>query len=124
MANEPNTNGPAVFLDRDGTMIVEQHYLRDPELVQIFPGASSALKSLQDHGFLLLIVTNQSGIGRGYFSVEEMHRVHERLLRELGETMCASNISTTRRKRRTSRAAAANRRQPSSSTPRSSSGSI
>jgi len=83
MANGSNKDGPAVFLDRDGTMIVEQHYLRDPELVQIFPGAGSALKSLQDRGFLLFIVTNQSGIGRGYFSEEDMHRVHERLLREL-----------------------------------------
>jgi D-glycero-D-manno-heptose 1,7-bisphosphate phosphatase len=73
----------AVFLDRDGTLIAERHYLHDPAQVELFPGAGAALKRLQDAGFLLLVVTNQSGIGRGLFTLEEMHRVHARLLSEL-----------------------------------------
>jgi len=70
----------AVFLDRDGTLIVEKNYLSDPAQVELLPGVSRALKRLQDAGFMLFIVTNQSGIGRGYYTVEDMHRVHDRLL--------------------------------------------
>jgi D-glycero-D-manno-heptose 1,7-bisphosphate phosphatase len=73
----------AVFLDRDGTLIEEREYLRDPGLVVMFPGAGEALKRLQDAGFKLFIVTNQSGIGRGYYTVEDMHRVNTRLIAEL-----------------------------------------
>ena len=73
----------AVFLDRDGTIIEEKEYLRDPDQVAIFPGAREALKRLQDAGFKLFIVTNQSGIGRGYYTVEDMHRVNTRLIAEL-----------------------------------------
>jgi D-glycero-D-manno-heptose 1,7-bisphosphate phosphatase len=70
----------AVFLDRDGTIIVERNYLSDPAQVEVFPGAGGALKRLQDHDFLLFIVTNQSGIGRGYYSVQDMLAVNDRLL--------------------------------------------
>jgi D-glycero-D-manno-heptose 1,7-bisphosphate phosphatase len=73
----------AVFLDRDGTVIEEKEYLRDPDQVAIFPGAALALKRLQDAGFKLVIVTNQSGIGRGYYTLEDMHRVNTRLVAEL-----------------------------------------
>jgi D-glycero-D-manno-heptose 1,7-bisphosphate phosphatase len=69
----------AVFLDRDGTLIEDKDYLHRPEEVVIFPGAGEALKRLQDAGFLLVIVTNQSGIGRGYFTTEDCERVHEHL---------------------------------------------
>jgi D-glycero-D-manno-heptose 1,7-bisphosphate phosphatase len=75
----------AVFLDRDGTLIVERHYLSDPSLVEMFPGAGPALKRLQEDGFLLFIVTNQSGIGRGYYGVRDMLAVHQRLLSLLGQ---------------------------------------
>lgn len=74
----------AVFLDRDGTIIEERNYLADPAQVELFPGASRALKQAQNHGFLLFIVTNQSGIGRGYYTVSDMHRVNQRLLEILG----------------------------------------
>lgn len=74
----------AVFLDRDGTLIVEKNYLSDPAQVELLPGVPEALQQLQEAGFLLFIVTNQSGIGRGYYTVEDMHRVHERLCAELG----------------------------------------
>jgi len=69
----------AVFLDRDGTLIVEKNYLHKPEEVEIFPGAGAALKRLADAGFKLLIVTNQSGIGRGYYTLADAERVNERV---------------------------------------------
>ena len=69
----------AIFLDRDGTMIVEKNYLSDPAQVELLPGVVQALKRLQDARFMLFIVTNQSGIGRGYYTVKDMHRVHDRL---------------------------------------------
>jgi D-glycero-D-manno-heptose 1,7-bisphosphate phosphatase len=73
----------AVFLDRDGTIIVEKDYLSDPAQVVIYPEASIALRRLREAGFLLFIVTNQSGIGRGFFTVADMERVNSRLLAEL-----------------------------------------
>ena len=79
----PVSMSRAVFLDRDGTIIEEKEYLSDPDQVVIFPGAARALKRLQDAGFKLLIVTNQSGIGRGYYTVEDMRRVNTRLVAEL-----------------------------------------
>jgi D-glycero-D-manno-heptose 1,7-bisphosphate phosphatase len=69
----------AVFLDRDGTIIVEKDYLHRPEDVEIFPGAGAALKQLQDAGFKLFIVSNQSGVGRGYFTMADVERVNARL---------------------------------------------
>ena len=73
----------AIFLDRDGTLIVDKHYLHLPEEVEIFAGAASALRRLQDAGFLLFIVTNQSGVGRGYFTMDDVTRVHAHLEAEL-----------------------------------------
>ena len=73
----------AVFLDRDGTLIVEKNYLHKPEKVEIFPGAGAALKKLSDAGFKLLIVTNQSGIGRGYFTMADAESVNARVNQEL-----------------------------------------
>ncbi len=72
----------AVFLDRDGTLIAEKNYLHRPEDVELFPGAGAALKRLADAGFKLFIVTNQSGIGRGFFTMADAGRVNERLVRE------------------------------------------
>jgi D-glycero-D-manno-heptose 1,7-bisphosphate phosphatase len=72
----------AVFLDRDGTLIVEKHYLHRPEDVEIFPGAGAALRRLAEAGFKLIVVTNQSGIGRGYFTLAEAERVNARVARE------------------------------------------
>jgi len=73
----------AVFLDRDGTLIVEKNYLHRPEEVELFPGAGAALKRLADAGFKLLVVTNQSGIGRGYFTLADAERVNEKMADEL-----------------------------------------
>jgi D-glycero-D-manno-heptose 1,7-bisphosphate phosphatase len=74
---------PAVFLDRDGTLIEERNYISRPEDVAIFPGVGPALKRLQDIGFKLFIVSNQSGVGRGYFTLSDVERVNERLLQDL-----------------------------------------
>lgn len=73
----------AVFLDRDGTLIEEKEYLRRPEQVVIFPGAGAALLRLQDGGFALFIVSNQSGVGRGYFTLEDVEKVHRHLAGQL-----------------------------------------
>ena len=75
----------AVFLDRDGTLIEDKDYLHRPEEVVIYPGVGAALKRLQDAGFKLFLVTNQSGVGRGKFPIEDVHRVHEQLCRELAK---------------------------------------
>jgi D-glycero-D-manno-heptose 1,7-bisphosphate phosphatase len=74
----------AVFLDRDGTIIEEKNYLRCVEDVVIFHGAAAALARLQRAGFKLFIVSNQSGVGRGYFTLADVEQVHQHLLRELG----------------------------------------
>jgi D-glycero-D-manno-heptose 1,7-bisphosphate phosphatase len=73
----------AVFLDRDGTLIAEKNYLHRPEDVEIFPGAGAALKKLSAAGFKLIVITNQSGIGRGYFTLADAERVNEHVNREL-----------------------------------------
>lgn len=69
----------AVFLDRDGTLIVERDYLHRPEEVQLYPGVGAALRRLLEAGFLLVMVTNQSGVGRGYFTMADVERVNQRL---------------------------------------------
>jgi D-glycero-D-manno-heptose 1,7-bisphosphate phosphatase len=70
----------AVFLDRDGTLIEEREYLSRPADVATFANAPDALRSLQIAGFKLFIVTNQSGVGRGYFTMEDVERVNARLI--------------------------------------------
>lgn len=75
----------AVFLDRDGTLIVERNYLSRPENVLLFPDTGVSLRRMAQSGFRLFIVTNQSGIGRGYYSLEDMHAVHRRLFELLAE---------------------------------------
>lgn len=73
----------AVFLDRDGTLNVDRNYLSNPAELVIIPGTGPALRGLMDAGFLLFIVTNQSGIGRGYYTLADMHAVNDRLCTEL-----------------------------------------
>lgn len=73
----------AVFLDRDGTIIVEKHYLHKPEEVEIFPGTGEALRRLQDAGYHLIVVTNQSGIGRGYYTLADAEKVNRHVATEL-----------------------------------------
>jgi len=76
------TARPAVFLDRDGTIIEERHYLADPAGVVLLPGAVEGLRRMRGLDLALVVVTNQSGVGRGYYGYEAVERVHDRL-REL-----------------------------------------
>ena len=76
----------AVFLDRDGTIIAEKNYLRRPEEVHILPGAAAGLSRLQQAGFKLFIISNQSGVGRGYFTMADVDRVNRHLSDELARS--------------------------------------
>ncbi|MFO0907056.1 MAG: HAD family hydrolase [Isosphaeraceae bacterium] len=74
---------PAVFLDRDGTVIEDVPYLADPAKLQLFPGAADAIRRLRAAGFLCVIVTNQSAIGRGRLTVERLAEIHVEFERQL-----------------------------------------
>ncbi|MGH7530883.1 MAG: D-glycero-alpha-D-manno-heptose-1,7-bisphosphate 7-phosphatase [Gemmatimonadales bacterium] len=78
----------AVFLDRDGTIIEDTGYLHEPGKVRLLPGAGEALRRLQEAGYLLVIVTNQSGIARGRYTVAEYAAVQRRL----GELLTAQGV--------------------------------
>ena len=76
----------AVFLDRDGTLIAEKNYLHRPEDVNILPATPAGLKRLGNAGFRLFIVSNQSGIGRGYFTLADVDNVNQHLGLELARS--------------------------------------
>lgn len=69
----------AVFLDRDGTINREVGFLSDPDMLELLPGVVEAIKMLNENGWLVVVVSNQSGIGRGYFTREMVKRVHQRV---------------------------------------------
>ena len=73
----------AVFLDRDGTLIAEKNYLCRVEDVEIYPAAATGLRRLSEAGFKLFIVSNQSGVGRGYFTLADVEKVNRHLCDEL-----------------------------------------
>ncbi len=73
----------AVFVDRDNTLMVDVKYCDDPALVRLIPGAAEGLRSLRGAGYRVVVVTNQSGIGRGYFDAATLERVNDRLRHEL-----------------------------------------
>ena len=81
---------PAVFLDRDGTLMHEVNYCRDPALVRVFDGTREALRKLKAAGFVLVIITNQSGIARGLLTEADFHAVQARLLALLGDDLIAA----------------------------------
>jgi D-glycero-alpha-D-manno-heptose 1-phosphate guanylyltransferase len=74
-----------VILDRDGTLNVEKNYLSDPRQLELLPGATEGLGLLQSRDFGIVVVTNQSGIGRGYFSEDGLEQIHQRLLNLLNK---------------------------------------
>jgi len=76
---------PAIFIDRDGTIMQDADYCSDPREVKIFPRVAEALRRLKSKGFKLIIITNQSGIGRGFFTVEQYRAVEAEVLRQLGD---------------------------------------
>ena len=73
----------AVFLDRDGTINVEKEYLHRAEEFEFVPGAPEAIRLLKEAGFLVVVVTNQSGVARGYYDEAAVHRLHRFVDREL-----------------------------------------
>lgn len=97
---------PAIFLDRDGTLIEDVHYCKDPALVRPFAGVVAALDRLKAAGFCNVIVTNQSAIGRGWMTVGEYQAVHARTVELIGAGridaayFCADapEVPSTRRK--------------------------
>ena len=74
----------ALFLDRDGTLIVDQDYLHDPAGVVLLPGTAEALQRARNLGYRLYLFTNQSGVGRGYFTLDDVARCNARMLELLG----------------------------------------
>jgi D-glycero-D-manno-heptose 1,7-bisphosphate phosphatase len=74
----------ALFLDRDGTLILDKHYLADPAGVELIPGVADALARARRLGYRLFIHTNQSGIGRGMYTIDDVHRCNVRMDELLG----------------------------------------
>ena len=85
MTGPPNETSPAIFLDRDGTLMRDVDYCGDPGDVEVFPETVEVLRRLRRHGYKLIIITNQSGIGRGYFTEDQYRVVETEFLRQLGD---------------------------------------
>ena len=82
-----DTLSPAVFVDRDGTIIEDRDYCSDPNDVKVFPGVPEALRRLKSNGFKIIIITNQSGIGRGLLTLEQYRTVETEVLGQLGANL-------------------------------------
>lgn len=74
----------ALFLDRDGTLILDKHYLADPAGVELIPGVADALQRARGLGYRLFLHTNQSGIARGLYTLADVHRCNDRMHELLG----------------------------------------
>ena len=74
---------PAVFIDRDGTISEEVGYVNHPSRFRLFPYSAEAIKLLNDSGWLAILITNQAGVARGYFSEDVITSVHDRLRGDL-----------------------------------------
>jgi D-glycero-D-manno-heptose 1,7-bisphosphate phosphatase len=81
MTAAPNESVAAVFLDRDGTLMREVNYCADPKQVEIFPGVPEALARLKAAGYKLIVISNQAGIGRGYFTEAQYKLVEAEVAR-------------------------------------------
>ena len=82
-----NRSNKALFLDRDGTLIFDKDYLSDPDGVELIPGVSEALDYARVLGFMLFLHTNQGGVGRGWYSLEDVEACNQRML-ELIDLPC------------------------------------
>jgi D-glycero-D-manno-heptose 1,7-bisphosphate phosphatase len=80
-----NELSAAVFIDRDGTIMHDADYCSHPKQVKIFSGVVEALQRLKSRGFKLIIITNQSGIGRGLFTLDQYRSVEAEVSRQLGD---------------------------------------
>lgn len=69
----------AFFLDRDGTINVDSGYVGNPDDLVLLPGAAEAVKKMNDAGYLVIVISNQSGVARGYFGLEDVEKVNKRL---------------------------------------------
>lgn len=78
---------PAVFIDRDGTLIEEVNFLSRVEDLRLFPYTQEALDLLRANGFLVIVITNQSGIGRRIYSVDDMHAIHSAMQEQLTDAI-------------------------------------
>jgi len=78
-------DSPAAFLDRDGTIIEDVHYLPDPGEIRLLPGAAEGMSLLREAGYRLICVTNQSGVARGILTERKLHEIHATLQRMLAE---------------------------------------
>lgn len=87
----------AVFLDRDGTLNVDSGYIGDPERVVLVNGVQEGLRLLKANGFQLFVLTNQSGVGRGYYSIDAVHACNRRLEALLGEDLIGGWCVATER---------------------------
>jgi D-glycero-D-manno-heptose 1,7-bisphosphate phosphatase len=81
---QSNGPTPAVFLDRDGTIMRDVDFCCDPNAIEVLDGAVEAMQKLKNAGFKLFVITNQSGIGRGYFTEQQYRAVENELDRKLG----------------------------------------
>jgi D-glycero-D-manno-heptose 1,7-bisphosphate phosphatase len=75
-----------IILDRDGTIVVDRNYLSDPAELEFEAGAAEGLQLMYERGYRLVVITNQSGVGRGLFSLERLEEVHDRL-RQMAESI-------------------------------------
>ncbi|MEZ5671159.1 MAG: HAD-IIIA family hydrolase [Thiotrichaceae bacterium] len=76
---------PAVFLDRDGTVIEHVHYLSKPDQVKLLPGSGAAIKQLRESGFACILVTNQAAIGHGLLTEADLQQIHQELIDQLAQ---------------------------------------
>lgn len=74
---------PAIFLDRDGVVIEDTHYLASPSQVRFVPGSADAIAALNRAGWPVVVVTNQAGVGRGLFPLDAVHAVHQHIAEQL-----------------------------------------
>jgi len=81
----------AVFLDRDGTMTKDAHYCRRPEDLRLLPNAGEGVRLLNENGFKIVVITNQSGIARGYFNDQIMDEIHNKMRRDLAQYNASVN---------------------------------
>ena len=79
LMNQTGAPRRVALIDRDGTIIVDKVYLRDPDGIEFAPGALEGMRLLRDAGFALVLITNQSGIARGYFDAARLEQIHDRL---------------------------------------------
>ncbi len=75
----------AAFLDRDGLICEDVHYMPSPEKFKLLPGVAEGIKLLNEKGVMVIVATNQSGVARGYFTEEALQKIHERMVEVLGK---------------------------------------